>query len=103
MGGTAIVREKTVLGTIEGLHDSLGEASLREFMRFNDRAKTEVSPRQFYDSTSTSHINSGHTSLEEERLYHRFIIFRVKQRTISSNIFIVILPQSLLRPAIDTG
>ena len=67
MGGTAIVQEKTVLGTIEGLHDSLGEASLREFIRFNDRAKTEVSPRQFYDSTSTSHINAGHTSLQEDR------------------------------------
>ena len=67
MGGTAVVQEKRVLGTIEGLHDSLGEASLREFIRFNDRAKTEVSPRQFYDSTSTSHINAGHTSRQEER------------------------------------
>ena len=67
MGGTSIVQDNKILGTIEGLHDRLGEAALREFIRFNDRAKTEVSPRQFYDGTSTSHVNSGDTSLQEER------------------------------------
>ena len=58
MGGTSIVQENTVLGTLEDAHDSLGEVALREFLRFNDRAKSEVSPRQFYDGTSTSHINA---------------------------------------------
>ena len=67
MGGTSIVQENTVLGTLEDAHDSLGEVALREFLRFNDRAKSEVSPRQFYDGTSTSHINAWDTSLQEER------------------------------------
>ena len=67
MGGTSIVQENTVLGTLEDAHDSLGEVALREFIRFNDRAKSEVSPRQFYDGTSTSHINARNTILQEER------------------------------------
>ena len=67
MGGTSIVQENTVLGTLEDAHDSLGEVALREFLRFNDRAKSEVSPRQFYDGTSTSHINARNTILQEER------------------------------------
>ena len=67
MGGTSIVQENTVLGTLEDAHDSLGEVALREFIRFNDRAKSEVSPRQFYDGTSTSHINAWDTSLQEDR------------------------------------
>ena len=67
MGGTSIVQENTVLGTLEDTHDSLGEVALREFIRFNDRAKSEVSPRQFYDGTSTSHINARNTILQEER------------------------------------
>ena len=67
MGGTSIVQENTVLGTLEDAHDSLGEVALREFIRFNDRAKSEVSPRQFYDGTSTSQINARNTILQEER------------------------------------
>ena len=67
MGGASIVHRNTVLGTIEDTSDSLGDAALREFLRFNNRAKSEVSPRQFYDSTSTSHINAWGTSLQEER------------------------------------
>jgi protoporphyrinogen oxidase len=67
MGGTSIVQENKVLGTIEDAHDSLGEGALHEFLRFNNRAKSEVSPRQFYDGTSTSHISAWGTSLQEER------------------------------------
>ena len=67
MGGTSIVQENTVLGTLEDAHDSLGEVALREYLRFNDRAKSEVSPRQFYDGTSTSQINARNTILQEER------------------------------------
>ena len=67
MGGTSIVQENKVLGTIEDVHDSLGESALHEFLQFNNRAKSEVSPRQFYDGTSTSHINAWGTSLQEDR------------------------------------
>ena len=67
MGGTSIFQDNTVLGTLEDAHDSLGEVALCEFLRFNDRAKSEVSPRQFYDGTSTSHINAWNTSLQEDR------------------------------------
>ena len=70
MGGASIVRGKTVLGTIEDAQDNLGEVTLQEFLRFNNRAKSEVSPRQFYDSTSTSHINAWGTSLQDERFNH---------------------------------
>ena len=37
MGGASIVRGKTVLGTIEDTQDNLGEVTLQEFLRFNNR------------------------------------------------------------------
>lgn len=67
MGGASMVQEKKIIGTLEDACDILSNTAFNEFIRFNNRAKSEVSPRQFYDGTPTSHIKSHHTTSSEER------------------------------------
>ena len=67
MGGASMVQEKKIIGTLEDACDILSNTAFNEFIRFNNRAKSEVSPRQFYDGTPTSHIKSHHTNSSEER------------------------------------
>ena len=67
MGGASVVQDKKIIGTLEDVHDILGDTAFDEFIRFNNRAKSEVSPRQFYDGTPTSHIELQNSTLSEDR------------------------------------
>ena len=67
MGGTSMVQEKKVIGTLEDTYDNLGDTAFRELIRFDNRAKSEVSPRQFYDGTSTTRLESCTATPSEDR------------------------------------
>lgn len=50
MGGTAVHCGGQMLGTLEDVHDHLGPHVQQSLTAFDQRAKAEVSPREFYDA-----------------------------------------------------
>lgn len=50
VGGTATAVGSRLLGSLEDIGDHLGDSGLAELLRFDRRAKSEISPREFYDA-----------------------------------------------------